>query len=225
MNTQARSDWLRRPDVSSSRNARTSRRLGVCAGAGVIAGLLAALLGQPAYAPAIGWDAAAAIFCAWIWLVIWPMNAIDTGRKARAEDPSRAISDALTLTACVASIAAVGIVLVAAHAAHGVRADLLAGLGLLSVAVSWFTVHTIFALRYALLYYDGPDGGVDFHQEDPPCYRDFAYLALTIGTTFQVSDTDLQTTPVRVTALRHSLLSYLFGAVILAVTINLIASL
>jgi len=102
---------------------------------------------------------------------------------------------------------------------------MLAGLGLLSVAVSWFTVHTIYALRYALLYYAEPVGGVDFNQEDPPCYRDFAYLALTIGTTFQVSDTDLQTTRVRVTALHHSLLSYLFGAVILAATINLIASL
>jgi uncharacterized membrane protein len=225
MNTQPRSDWLRRPGVSSSRSARTSRRLGVCAAVGVIAGLLAALLGQPAYAPAIGWDAAAAVFCLWIWLVIWPMSAADTARKARAEDPNRAISDAATLTACVASIAAVGIVLVAAHTAHGVRADLLAGLGLLSVAVSWFTVHTIFALRYTLLYYAGPEGGVDFHQANPPCYRDFAYLALTIGTTFQVSDTDVQTTQMRVTVLRHSLLSYLFGAVILAATINLIASL
>ena len=225
MSTQARSDWLRRPDVSSARSARTSWRLSACAAVGVIAGLLAALLGQPAYALAIGWDAAAAVFCLWIWLVIWPMNPADTARKARAEDPNRAISDILTLTACVASIAAVGIVLVGAHAANGASADVLAGLGLLSVAVSWFTVHTIYALRYALLYYAEPVGGVDFNQEDPPCYRDFAYLALTIGTTFQVSDTDLQTTAIRVTALRQSLLSYLFGAVILAVTINLIASL
>jgi len=207
MSTQARSGWLRRPDVSSARSVRTNQRLIVCAVVGVIAGLLAALLGQPAYAPAVGWDAAAAVFCLWIWLVIWPMNPADTARKARAEDPNRAISDAATLTACVASIGAVGIVLVAAHAAHGASADVLAGFGLLSVAVSWFTVHTIFALRYALLYYAAPEGGVDFNQQDPPCYRDFAYLALTIGTTFQVSDTDLQTTLVRVTALRQSLLS------------------
>jgi uncharacterized membrane protein len=225
MSTQARSDWLRRPDMSWARTASTGRRLSVCAVVGVIAGLLAGLLGQPAYSPAVGWDAAAALFCLWIWLVIWPMDPADTAGKARAEDPNRAISDLLTLTASVASIAAVGIVLVSAHAAHGAWADMLAGLGLLTVAVSWFTVHTIFALRYALLYYAEPVGGVDFNQQDLPCYRDFAYLALTIGTTFQVSDTDLQTTPVRVTALRQSLLSYLFGAVILAVAINLIASL
>ena len=80
---------------------------------------------------------------------------------------------------------------------------MLAALGLLSVAVSWFTVHTIFALRYALLYYADPEGGVDFNQDEPPCYRDFAYLAMTVGTTFQVSDTDLHTTGIRVTVLRH----------------------
>lgn len=225
MSAQVRSDRLRRPDVRSLRNARTSRRLGVCAVVGVGAGLLAGLLGQPAYAPAIGWDASAAVFCLWIWLVIWPMNAANTARKARAEDPNRTVSDVLTLTACVASIAAVAMVLVGAHAAHGVRADVLAGLGLLSVAVSWFCVHTIFVLRYALLYYGDPEGGVDFHQQEPPCFRDFAYLALTVGTTFQVSDTDLQSTVIRTTVLRHCLLSYLFGAVILAATINLIASL
>jgi uncharacterized membrane protein len=115
--------------------------------------------------------------------------------------------------------------MVAAHSASGLAADVLAALGLVTVAVSWFTVHTIFALRYALLYYTEPEGGVDFHQDEPPCYRDFAYLAFTIGSTFQVSDTDLQTTQIRATVLRHSLLSYLFGAVILAVLINLIASL
>jgi uncharacterized membrane protein len=66
---------------------------------------------------------------------------------------------------------------------------------------------------------------VDFNQDDPPRYADFAYLAFTIGMTFQVSDTDLKTTEIRATALRHALLSYLFGSVILAATINLIAGL
>jgi len=81
----------------------------------------------------------------------------------------------------------------------------------------------LFTLRYALLYYRGRDGGVDFNQDDPPRYTDFAYLAFTVGMTFQVSDTDLKTHTIRATALRHALLSYLFGSVILATTINLVA--
>jgi uncharacterized membrane protein len=80
-------------------------------------------------------------------------------------------------------------------------------------------------LRYALLYYAYPEGGIDFNQQERPSYRDFAYLALTVGMTFQVSDTDLQTSQIRATTLRHALLSFLFGAVILASAINLIAGL
>jgi uncharacterized membrane protein len=58
-----------------------------------------------------------------------------------------------------------------------------------------------------------------------PRYRDFAYVAFAIGMTFRVSDTDLESPAIRASALRHALLSYLFGAVILATTINLVAGL
>jgi uncharacterized membrane protein len=158
-------------------------------------------------------------------MVIWPMSAEDTAQRATEEDPSRANTDLLVLSASVASLGAVIVVLVHAHSAHGATQAMLAGLGVLSVAVSWFTVHTVFLLRYALLYYAGPEGGIDFKMAERPSYRDFAYVALTLGMTYQVSDTDLRSTQMRATALRHALLSYLFGAVILAVAINLIAGL
>ncbi len=58
-----------------------------------------------------------------------------------------------------------------------------------------------------------------------PTYRDFAYLAFTIGMTFQVSDTNLKSSDIRATALRHGLLSYLFGSLILAAAVNIIAGL
>ena len=77
-----------------------------------------------------------------------------------------------------------------------------------SVALAWASVHTVFTTRYARIYYTGPDEGVDFNEDDPPRYSDFAYLAFTIGMTFQVSDTDLKTKEVRATAFKHALLSY-----------------
>ena len=200
-------------------------RLAFSAGIGVVAGALTAAFGNWFYAPALGWDVTALIFTATVWLGIWPLPPQTTAMRATREDPSRATSDILTLCACVASLGAVGIVLVRAHSSHGTEQIMLAALGLLSVGVSWFTVHTIFTLRYALLYYRDPVGGVSFNQDERPCYRDFAYLAMTIGMTFQVSDTDLQSTDVRATALRHALLSYLFGAIILAAAVNLIAGL
>ena len=69
-------------------------------------------------------------------------------------------------------------------------------------------------------------GGINFHDPNPPRFRDFAYLAYTVGMTFQVSDTEIcLSSALRATVLRHALLSYLLGAVVLAVTINLIAGL
>ena len=91
--------------------------------------------------------------------------------------------------------------------------------------LSWAVVHTVFALRYAHLYYTDTPGGIDFKQEPMPDYHDFAYVAFTVGMTFQVSDTDINTRPMRRAILRHALLSWLFGAIIVAMTINLIAGL
>src|SRR5205823_6262617 len=94
-----------------------------------------------------------------------------------------------------------------------------------SIVASWGVVHTVYALKYARLYYEGPDGGIDFDGDHPPTYVDFAYLAFTVGMTFQVSDTEINARVIRAAVLRQSLLAYLFGAVILAATINLLAGL
>ncbi len=203
----------------------TMRRLAVALTAGTAAGAVTAFLGDWRYALAVGWDAAAIVFITWVWLVVWPLSPQSTAAHATAEDPNRATSDTIMLSACVASLAAVGMVLVYAHSSTRSAQILLAILSLISLAVSWFTLHTIYALRYALLYYRQTPGGINFNQPEPPCYRDFAYVSLTLGMTYQVSDTSLQSTDMRSAALKHALLSYLFGAVILAAAINLVAGL
>jgi uncharacterized membrane protein len=93
------------------------------------------------------------------------------------------------------------------------------------VAASWLVLNTVFTLRYARLYYTEPQGGVDFPGGADPVYGDFRYLGFTIGTTFQVSDTALQKTDIRMTALRHALMSFVFDVVIVAVTVNVVAGL
>jgi uncharacterized membrane protein len=162
-----------------------------------------------------------------VWMTIWPLDAEQTARRAADTDidPTRAAADLLLLSAAVVSLAVVGAVLVRAAQSHGTAEVLRIGLGVASVVLSWALVHTVFTVRYARLYYKGTTGGVNFNQQEPPAYSDFAYLAFTLGMTFQVSDTDLQTREIRRTALRHALLSYLFGTGILATTINLVASL
>jgi uncharacterized membrane protein len=153
------------------------------------------------------------------------MDKAQTALHAQAEDVSRSAADVTLLSASVASLIAVGYTLVEAGHKQGAEKDLLIALTIGGVTLAWATVHTIFALRYAHLYYRSPVGGIDFHDDDQPDYRDLAYVALTIGMTFQVSDTDLQSKAIRRTALRHALLSYVFGVVIIAITINLVATL
>ena len=70
-----------------------------------------------------------------------------------------------------------------------------------------------------------PVGGIDFKSDEAPDYLDFAYVAFTVGMTFQVSDTDVQARRIRRTVTRHAFLAYLFGAVILAVAVSVIAGL
>jgi uncharacterized membrane protein len=210
--------------VSAWASAKSRNRLIVMVLVGVAAGALSGALGAWRYSALIGWDAAALTFSGWSWPVLAGMDADATEAHARSEDPTRPVTDALLLTASVASLVAVGVVLVAASSTPGADKGVLAGLGALSVAVSWLLVHTLFTLRYARIYHSR-GGGVDFNQEGPPRYVDFAYLAFTIGMTFQVSDTNLTSPAIRSTALRHALLSYLFGAVILATAVNFIVSL
>jgi uncharacterized membrane protein len=212
--------------VSGWRAASSTTRLAVMLGLGALAAVAVAFQAAWPYAVLVGWDVAALVFSAWVWAAMASMNPTATAAHATREEPGRAQTDLIVLLASVANLLSVGFVLVQASSAKGASQDLLAGLGVVSVALSWFAVHTLFSLRYARLYYTGHPGGIDFHQESPPPrYLDFAYVAFTIGATFQVSDTDLQTPAIRATALRHALLAYLFGAVILAATINLVSGL
>ncbi|RFA15959.1 hypothetical protein B7R22_04950 [Subtercola boreus] len=192
---------------------------------GVVAALLCGLLGYWSGAAVVGWIFAAAVYISVVAVHTHGRDAEQTAKHATREDPSRGVSELLLLLASLASIAAVVIVLLGSSDSRGLERFGVGALAVLSLTLSWVLVHTLFMLRYASLYYREPDGGVDFNQKEPPRYSDFAYIAFTIGMTYQVSDTSFQTSDFRSTALRHALLAYVFGAVILAATINLVAGL
>jgi uncharacterized membrane protein len=208
-----------------AQGALASTRVGVAVAAGACAGLLASLPGSWQIGMLVGWDVAAGVYLAWTWRTIWRRDPAATARLALREDPGRATADALLLVASVASVLAVGLAITAGRVGTSLERDLRAALAVVSVFLSWTVVQTVFTSHYARLYYGHPTGGIDFNQEAPPGYADFAYLAFTVGMTYQVSDTELQTAALRAAALRQALLSYLLGAVILATTINLVAGL
>jgi uncharacterized membrane protein len=190
---------------------------------GGVAGGIAAMLAAWQLAVLAGWDVSAVTFLVWVWWTVARFSPDQTRELARREDDGRVATAVLLLSASVVSLVGVGLALFKASNANAADQAALTVTAVLTVALSWLVVHTVFTLRYAREYYTDPVGGIDFKSSDDPDYQDFAYIAFTIGMTFQVSDTDVQGRKVRRTVLKHSLLSYLFGAVILAVVINVIA--
>ncbi len=192
---------------------------------GVPAGILTGLFAGWGYAPVVGWSAAALTFCLVVWMLTRGRDAAETAAMATRDDPSPTVTELLVLIANLMSLVAVAFVLVQASSASGTKQGLLAALAVVSVAASWAVVHTLYMLRYAVLYYSGTVGGIDFNQDELPRFMDFAYVAFTIGMTYQVSDTTLRSSQIRLAALRHGLQSFIFGSLILATTVNLVAGL
>jgi uncharacterized membrane protein len=201
----------------------TWRRLLTCLSGGLLVAAAAVVAGLPELAVLAGWATAATLLMVWVWRLCWPRDAQGTKHLAEEEARTR-VTDTVVLVAAVVSLAAVVEALIRSGTTDpvGVASVIL---GVLVVILSWALMNTVFALKYARLYYSGRDGGIDFQQEDPPAYSDFAYIAFTVGMSFAVPDTALTDTQVRKAGLGHALLSYLFGTVVIAVAVNLVTNL
>jgi uncharacterized membrane protein len=210
---------LNRQDLNAA------QRLGIACVIGVIGGAIAILFVRWELALLIAWDIAASALVIWHWNHFLKMTPAATEAHAVREDDTRVGADFAILVASIASLLGVGYTVHQAGNATGWAMIGYTVVGVATVVASWFAIHTSFTARYARLYYTPPIGGIDFKTENElPDYRDFAYVAFTVGMTFQVSDTDVQHRLIRRLVLRQALISYLFGVVIIAVTINMVAN-
>jgi uncharacterized membrane protein len=198
----------------------------------LIAGLIVAVVLLP-FAPwgmALlgGWDAAALTFLLTIWPIIIRADSTRAAQLAAREDQTEGSARALLVGASVASLLGVGYALILAGRDSAAPRVLLIGAAVLTVMLSWTVINTVYTLRYADLHFQSKPGGIAFGDEngqERPSYRDFAYVAFTIGMCYQVSDTTLRDPRIRRTVLAHAILSYLFGVVIVAGSVNLISGL
>lgn len=213
------------PIAKTLKFRHTYKKLLVAVVVGALAVIIAVWLGLAKFALLIAWDTGVLVYIIIVWATVWGMDSSETRLHAAREDPGRAAADLLLIIASIASLVAVVFLILQASHTTGIAKTIDISVGLLSVIVSWLLVNTTYTLRYARLYYCKSGGEVDFHEKDLPQYTDFAYLAFTLGMTFQVSDTDLKTKEIRATALRHAMLSFLFSTVIIATTINAMVSL
>ncbi|MCX5388938.1 DUF1345 domain-containing protein [Streptomyces sp. NBC_00094] len=185
--------------------------------AGVVVGALA---GAPMGALA-GIATAETLFVVTGWFVLWPMDAATTHRNVRREEFRPAVEELVVVGTAVCGLVGIIVMLLVGHSGLGHAA---AATALCGVFMSWAALHLMYAARYAYDYYAlSPGGGIDFNSDDPPRYSDFLYFSFNLGMTYQVSDTNVSKSSIRAIVLRHCLLSYVFGASILATTINLVA--
>ncbi len=207
---------------------RAVARTAVALAVGAAAGLALSLRYSIAVAVLGGWNAAGLTLLALAWLIIGTCDASATGERAAREDPGRTAVTGLVILASLAGVLAVTILVRKPEAIAPTQQLELVALSLLTVMVSWTLTHTAFTLRYAHLYYREDDegvGGAVFPGDEKPNYLDFAYLAFTVGMTFQVSDTAVSSKRIRHTVLVHAVLSFLYSTAILAFVLNLVAGL
>jgi uncharacterized membrane protein len=209
-------------------HAPAMRRAAVAAAIGLLVTLV--LLGFVTWGLAVvlGWDAAALAFLMTVWPIIVRADGARTQRLATREDETSGTARVLLVGASATSLLGVGYALILAGREGGAWRVLLIGVAVLTVVLSWSVVNTVYTLRYADLDYSSRATGIDFGDpagRERPTYRDFAYVAFTIGMCYQVSDTTLRDRRIRRAVLAHALLSYLFGVVIVGGSVNLIAGL
>jgi uncharacterized membrane protein len=169
-----------------------------------------------------GWTALTLTFSAWTWIVLWRFDSAKTKDHAERESPWHWAVVSLVLGGALVSLSGVWVLLNKAHDDGG------RWLAVGSIVLSWFTIHTLYALIYAKHYFNpARGGGIDFndpHNKDQPSYTDFFYVAFAVGMSFAISDTNLTSTRMRKTALVHGLLSFVFGTTIVASVVNVISS-
>lgn len=177
----------------------------------------------------IGWDAGILLYLTLIYSVARRGDIARLKQRAAEEDESAIILLLLTFAAAVASLVAIVIEVGGSQGGDGFQAGCGIALAMSTIVLSWFFVHTEFALHYAHEFYgEGRDkafGGLKFPGGRQPDYWDFLYFSLVIAMTSQVSDVAITSHSLRRVASMHGVLSFFFNLGILALTVNMLSNL
>jgi len=178
----------------------------------------------------LGWCFGAAVYLLPAWWLAETSDAESTRARAQSLDQPSALILAAMVSVIAASVLAITLLLkqVGVGAGQWGGAERIGhiALGLLALAGSWFMIHTIYGFHYAHRYYQAePERhpGLDFPGKLDPDYFDFLYYAFVIGMCSQVSDVQVRSREMRRITLVHSVLSFAFNMLVLALSINVVA--
>jgi uncharacterized membrane protein len=176
----------------------------------------------------VGWDVGVSLYLVLLYVLIAHSPIDEIRRRAAIEDEGRIGILFLTVAAAIASLGAIVVELGSDPTlGSGRQQPVHLSLAMVTILLSWAFIHTIFAVHYAHEFYDengGAGGGLNFPGKEPPDYWDFVYFSFVIGMTSQVSDVAVACKPIRRTVAAHGVISFLFNAALVALTVNIAAS-
>lgn len=179
----------------------------------------------------VAWDTFSLCMIIFSWITFSITSSQQIRTQAKVQDSSRVLIFVTVLISTFASFLAVLLLILSKNNySHTKTLHLIVAIG--GMLFSWFLIHTIFTFRYAHIFYGDDEenenihaGGLKFPDDKKPDYVDFAYYSFVLGMTFQVSDVDITSKRLRRLSLLHSILSFIFNTVMIALTINIIAGL
>jgi len=228
MTTHTEQSGVRRRSPKFIRMVKARPRLFIAVAIGIVVAFLFAAIVRWRLASAllIGWDVCSGLYLVLAFNIMSKADVHRMRRQSRLQDEGQFGILILTAVAALASLVAIFALLGSSSAGMRSPADLF--LATITILLSWAFTHTIFALHYAHEYYDendGKGGGMQFPGDEPePDYWDFMYFSFVIGMCAQVSDVTVSCKPIRRTVFGHSVVSFIFNAALLALTVNIAAS-
>ncbi|MGI8841748.1 MAG: DUF1345 domain-containing protein [Caulobacteraceae bacterium] len=210
---------------------KTHWRLWLGMGLGAAAWLLAVAVGAPVPARAlIGWNVGAIAYLIAAGVLFARAGEAEVRRRAASRDESRGVILLLVAIAIAVSLAGIVAALIAVKTEPAAERDWIAGLAALTLLTSWAVLQAVFLVHYAHRHFQsvealGEAGGFHFPGDPPRTYLDFAYLAICVGATAQVSDPEVQTTPLRNLVTAHAVTSFFYNTAVLALGINILSGL
>jgi uncharacterized membrane protein len=199
--------------------------------AGLLAGVLSGLLGRPiGISSLLGWNLGAAVYLFAIWRLYLSASEADVRARAARQDEPSAVIILIIGVAIIASLAGVYVALTQARGQSKADSELVTALAGLTLVSSWFVVQSIFVAHYAHRHFQvigerGEGAGFLFPGDPPRGYLDFAYLAICVGATAQVSDPGVQSRSLRNLVTAHAVAAFFYNTAVLALGVNILSGL
>ena len=201
--------------------------MGFAAGVGWL--LPASLMPQALTRWLVAWNVGTVLYVVLAASMMWRSTLDQMRQRAQLQDDGQRLILVFVVMAALASLVAIAGELSLAKGLHGSQKLLHVALAGITVFTSWAFIQVMFAIHYAHDYYAAlrrrQPPGLRFPDDDAPDYGDFFYFAVVIGTSGQTADVEFTSKPMRRIGALHCLLAFLFNTTVLALLINIGASL